>query len=118
MVPFEILSLATEILVCCDDAGGDAAGCEWDSVFFAPVVPMLEKFQVPEGERSSETCGSVMVKDETSSFLEKISGIIATPAVNCLACKKGVLLKAGSSAITTLSTVTPPERIERPMFPI
>ena len=79
---------------------------------------MLEKFQVPEGERSRETCGSVTVKEETSNFLEKISGISATPAVNFLACKKGVLLKAGSSAITTLSTVTPPERIERPMFPI
>src|SRR5579875_601119 len=79
--------------------------------FCAEVAPRLEKFQVPAGDRNRVTSGSVIVNDSTSSRFEKIKGKIWTPAVSCFAMRKGEWLNAGSSAMDTLSTVTPPEKI-------
>src|SRR5271170_6318526 len=55
--------------------------------------------------------------DCTSSFFEKINGSSATPTLRDFVVKNGDLLKAGSSAMETSETVTPPERIERLISP-
>src|ERR1700722_13778806 len=80
---------------------------------FAPLAPppMVEKFHLPEAERTSETCGFSIVKELTPSFPPKIKGINATPALRSLAVRKEDLLKAGSSEMVTSSARTPPEKI-------
>jgi hypothetical protein len=54
----------------------------------------------------------------TFSCFEKISGISSTPIFSDFAVTKGDLLKAGSSAIATLSASTAPEKIDKLRLPI
>ena len=58
------------------------------------------------------------MSDWTSILFEKISGISETPTASCFAVRNGDWLKAGSSAMETSSTVTPPEKIESLMLPM
>src|SRR5437588_11328511 len=81
-------------------------------------VPRVEKFQVPAAERSSVTLGWSIVKPVTWMAREKIRGSNSRFTLNDLAFKNGPVLKDGSSEMEMFSTVTPPERMERRIFPM
>src|SRR6266496_169933 len=79
--------------------------------------PTLEKFHLPPGVWINRICGWSSTRSLTLSFLEKISGTSSTPICRLLACTKGSLLNAGSSAIERSSAETLPESMDKPRFP-
>src|SRR5215472_12088228 len=102
-------------------AGFGGGGCELDwsvaAPFSEPWLPMVEKFHLPVGVRSSETCGRVRVISRISSVFERISGSIFTPTFNASALTNGVWLKAGSSAISILSAAKLPDQSDKFKLP-
>src|ERR1700683_5249547 len=116
--PFSILSFPTLM------ASAPGAPGEFDAAAGAGLLPGLfagprpQKFHVPFEAWIRLTSGSFTVSERTSSFFEKISGSSSTPTLKDLVVKNGDFLNAGSSAIETSVTVTPPEKIERLISPI
>ena len=82
------------------------------------LAPRVEKFHAPAGERSSVTLGWSMVKPVTWMAREKIRGSSSKFTLRDLALRNGPVLKEGSSEMLIFSTATPPESIDRRIFPM
>src|SRR4029077_6296341 len=81
-------------------------------------APSVEKFQIPAGERSSVTLGWSIVKPVIWMEREKISGSNSKFTLREVAVRNGPVLKDRSSEMAIFSTVTPPERMVKRIFPI
>src|SRR5215467_838582 len=80
--------------------------------------PRVEKFHLPAPLRRRTISGRSTIKEVTSRRREKISGHKRNPTLTADACRKGPLLKAGSSAIEILSAEAPPLKTEADSLPM
>ena len=83
----------------------------------AGLPPRLEKFHVPEADRSSVISGLSRVNSVTCRLREKISGRISTPTFNSLARTKGCWLNPRSSPIARSCADTVLAKNERLRLP-
>src|SRR5579864_3613677 len=98
-------------------AGCCGAALDSAAPLCAVLLPIVEKFHLPEGERSSETCGLVSVMSRISSVLEKMSGTMFTPTLRDSAFTNGASPNPGSSAMVILSAARLPDHSDRLRLP-